>query len=278
MKNFKSLSIIVLVSLFMFGCKTAKDSVIQLGKDSVTVNEFKARMQETSYYYSKDFIDTPQGKKQILDGLLKETIMLSAARDKGLDKTEEFQIQLKTFTRQAIITSLVKELRQNELNVTEEEVEALYEKDKAYYENPYKLIVSHILFSDQAAAEAALKELEAGVAFEVLASSASIDQASAKKGGVLPAFGKGDMVPAFEEVAFSLKNNGDISELVKTTFGFHIIKRLNQEMIDPISFEASKNKLRRILEKQKFDTWYESVQAKKVVKVNESKIADITLK
>ncbi len=72
-------------------------------------------------------------------------------------------------------------------------------------------------------------KLIAGENFEDLVKEHSDDPSSSQKGGELPAFGTGTttrMVPAFEDAAFALKNNGDISKPVKTDYGFHIIKRV----------------------------------------------------
>ncbi|MCF8416333.1 MAG: peptidyl-prolyl cis-trans isomerase [Crocinitomicaceae bacterium] len=73
------------------------------------------------------------------------------------------------------------------------------------------------------------EKLKAGENFEALASDHSDDPSTSNKGGVLPQFGTGTttrMVPVFEDVAFSLKNDGDFSSPVRTEYGFHIIKRL----------------------------------------------------
>jgi peptidyl-prolyl cis-trans isomerase SurA len=73
-------------------------------------------------------------------------------------------------------------------------------------------------------------KLQAGESFEKLASEFSDDAQTAEKGGELPLFGTGTttrMVPEFEEAAFALTANGDISKPVQTAFGFHIIKRLD---------------------------------------------------
>jgi peptidyl-prolyl cis-trans isomerase SurA len=79
-------------------------------------------------------------------------------------------------------------------------------------------------------------KIKAGESFEALAGEFSDDSQTADKGGVLPLFGTGTttrMVPEFEEAAFALKNNNDVSEPVKTDFGYHIIKRLEWTDLRP---------------------------------------------
>ncbi len=72
-------------------------------------------------------------------------------------------------------------------------------------------------------------KLKAGENFEDLAKQFSEDQGSAKTGGALPQFGTGRMVPEFEKAAFSLKNVGDVSEPIRTSYGWHIIKLLEKK-------------------------------------------------
>ncbi len=81
-----------------------------------------------------------------------------------------------------------------------------------------------------------------GQDFAELAKQFSDDQGSAKRGGELPEFNTGKMVEAFENTAFDLKNDGDISEPVKTDFGWHIIKRLSLKELE--SYEVLYNEIK----------------------------------
>lgn len=115
--------------------------------------------------------------------------------------------------------------------------------------------VSHILVSsrdedDPKAKEAAAKKAEeimskinAGEDFANLARTYSDDQSSAKKGGELGTFGPGKMVPEFEEASFALKNAGDVSPVIKTSYGYHIIKL--HEKIPIQTFDEVKGQLKQ---------------------------------
>lgn len=92
--------------------------------------------------------------------------------------------------------------------------------------------------------------LVAGGNFEELAKDHSDDPSSNQKGGELPVFGTGTttrMVPSFEDAAFAIKNNGDISKPIKTDYGYHIIKRL--DWTDVKSFEEMKKELQNKVNK-----------------------------
>lgn len=86
-----------------------------------------------------------------------------------------------------------------------------------------KIRCSHILVEKHPKAQEILSELNSGVDFSELARRYSVCP-SKKKGGDLGFFAKGQMVKEFERAAFKLKN-GEISDIVKTKFGYHIIKR-----------------------------------------------------
>jgi peptidyl-prolyl cis-trans isomerase SurA len=108
--------------------------------------------------------------------------------------------------------------------------------------NPGKIKVAHILIpvpTDSATSEEVMiaadhkadsiyKRIKAGDDFAELARMYSADSGSAKRGGEMPYFGLGDMVVPFEKTAYRLKNIGDISEPVRTRYGFHIIKLLDK--------------------------------------------------
>ncbi len=91
-------------------------------------------------------------------------------------------------------------------------------------------------------------QLQNGGKFEELA-KLSDDKASAKKGGELPEFSTGRMVPEFEEVAFALQNKGDYSKPVKTRFGWHIIKLISKR--PPEETEKNNDKIRKTVESDK---------------------------
>lgn len=89
-----------------------------------------------------------------------------------------------------------------------------------------KIRCSHILVQKQSEALAVLERLKKGESFADLAKELSIDKGSGKRGGDLGSFGRGMMVKPFEEAAFKLER-GQLSDPVKTEFGYHIIKRMD---------------------------------------------------
>jgi peptidyl-prolyl cis-trans isomerase D len=129
------------------------------------------------------------------------------------------------------------------VTVPDADVEAFYKQNLAQYTTPAQARASHILFKTEgkdenavrAQAEDVLKKARAGADFAELAKQYSEDDSNKDKGGDLDYFGKGRMVPEFEGAAFGMKN-GEISNLVKTSFGFHIIKMVDNqaEVVRPL--------------------------------------------
>ncbi len=105
-------------------------------------------------------------------------------------------------------------------------------------------------------AEAKINEiyssLNEGQAFDSLAKIYSDDKQSALKGGALRAFTSGKMVKEFEDAAFSLKKDGDISKPVKTDYGWHIIKRLSKKELE--SFDKMENEIKQKVQRDRRGT------------------------
>ncbi len=91
----------------------------------------------------------------------------------------------------------------------------------------------------------AYSKLQKGVPFDTIVNQYSEDKASAKKGGELSWFGTGRMVPEYEHAAFDLKKDGDYTQPIRTTYGWHIIKRLEKR--DVPAFEEKKGELKQAI-------------------------------
>lgn len=133
-------------------------------------------------------------------------------------RPEQFKLSYIEFSAQGL---------QSAASVTDQEVEAYYQEHLSDFTSEEQRRVRHILFRGDDAeqqAEAALKKLQDGADFAELAKAESQDGGSATKGGDLGWIEKGTMAPEFEQAAFSLANAGDLSGVVKTDFGYHLIQ------------------------------------------------------
>jgi peptidyl-prolyl cis-trans isomerase D len=153
------------------------------------------------------------------------------------------------------------------VQVSHDELEAYYQKNRDQYRFPEQVKVSHILIKTplpgpdgkvdekgtaeaQRRAEDILKQLRAGAKFEDLAKKYSEDPGSAKLGGSLGLIGRGQTVPEFEKAAFSMPK-GQMSDLVKSSYGFHIIRVDDKQEAHTKTLDEVKGDIEPILKHQK---------------------------
>ncbi|QPL51233.1 SurA N-terminal domain-containing protein [Alteromonas sp. B31-7] len=140
------------------------------------------------------------------------------------------------------------------VSVDDDEVRSYYENNLAGYQTEEERRVSHILieFGDdteaaRAKAEALLAEIKAGADFATLAETSSEDSFSAEAGGDLDYITQDAMDPAFDEAAFAIENVGEVSDVVESEFGFHIIKLTDIKPSTTTAFEDVKSDIRESL-------------------------------
>jgi len=140
---------------------------------------------------------------------------------------------------------------QPQMAVSDEEAKKYYDEHGAQYNEPEQRRASHILIAERTQAEQILKEIKQNPAkFEDLAKQHSKDSGSAVKGGDLGFFARGAMVKPFEDAAFGMKG-GEISGLVQSDFGFHIIKLTAIKQGGARGFDVVKGEITQELKKQK---------------------------
>jgi len=206
-------------------------------------------------------------KREVLEILIGEALIEQETKrtESALEGDPEFSKELE----EKLSTKALRLLYDDEVGaraeVTEEDIEIYYNENKELYKLRETIAASHILVRPQIdsmdakdprklreaeqkakkKALAILEELKEGADFVELAKGQSQDEASKNRGGNLGIFGRGRMVPEFEEVAFALPV-GELSDPVKTEFGYHIITvtQHNPERYKPLDIEV-KNQIRR---------------------------------
>lgn len=198
--------------------------------------------------------DNPQGRKAILDDLVAARLFALSGKKQGLDQTLEFKSAIENFTHQALVRAVIEKIFEN-IVTSEEESKKFYDENPAQFTTPDEVRARHILLSDDVTSVDKVttiqQELKKGVSFDVLAVTYSIDPSAAQGGGDLGFFGKGQMVPEFEEAAFALKEPGDISDPIKTAFGWHIIKLEEKKPSTVISYDEIKPQIIQYLSNEK---------------------------
>ncbi len=193
---------------------------------------------------------TEQGRKMIIDDVISMRLYALEAEETKLDQTPEFQSQLANIKRTLLAQSTIRKITDS-VTVSEDEARKFFDDNPAMFKQPERIHARHILVSGDETLAKVQEELKAGKSFDVVAKEYSIDPGSAANGGDLGEFPKGVMVAEFEKAAFALKNPGDVSEPVKTQFGWHIIKLEEHIAESPIPYEQIKDKLIQELREQK---------------------------
>jgi parvulin-like peptidyl-prolyl isomerase len=140
-------------------------------------------------------------------------------KQQGLTEPQARDIIRANLIQEAIFNQVTSDVK-----VSDKDVKAYYDKNKAQYGSPDTRVVRHVLVKDQKLADQLYDQLKAGGDWNAIAKKYSQDPASKNKGGRMTAT-KGQLVPEFEQVAFTIGNMG-ISKPVKTQFGWHIIQAL----------------------------------------------------
>jgi peptidyl-prolyl cis-trans isomerase D len=160
--------------------------------------------------------------------------------------------------RKVRFITLTPQLFATAVSVSDREIERYYQQNSSRYETGDQVAASHILFKtgpevDEEAvrkkAEAVLVQAKAGADFAELARKHSEDT-SAENGGDLGLFGRGQMVPEFEAAAFALQE-GQVSDLVRSTYGFHIIKLNGRQAAFVRPLDTVRDEIRSTLTQEK---------------------------
>ncbi|MBU4134017.1 peptidylprolyl isomerase, partial [bacterium] len=215
------------------------------------------------------------GRRQYLEGIVNESILVELAKAKGIHRRPEVRDRIKALEDQILLEQVVEELKKGPLKIEEAEIEEYYQKNQDFYLHPPRMRVSHILAASKDEAANVLAQIKDGVSFSKLASENSIDRNTAQKGGDIDYFERGDMVPEFEEAAFKLQNIGDISPVVKTPFGWHIIKLTGRSTAVSKTKEDARDEIVQFLSKQKLDGLLVFYKKKFNVKVNYDRLPHI---
>ncbi|WP_133471006.1 SurA N-terminal domain-containing protein [Paraglaciecola marina] len=154
-----------------------------------------------------------------------------------------------------------------DIQVTDDELNEFYEQNLSTYRTEEERQVSHILLESAEAddvvaaqAEELLEKINTGADFAELAKEYSNDTFSAENGGDLGWFGKGIMDPAFEEAAYSLESINDVSAVIKSAFGYHIIKLTDLKPEQVTGFDEVKEDIIAVVKTTKAEDEFYEIQ------------------
>jgi peptidyl-prolyl cis-trans isomerase C len=254
----------------------AKDDLIKLADQ---IHSQVPNLPETADFY-----------RRVLDQLVSNQLLLQEAKAAGITVTddevnkqlaelkvrftpEKYQEELKKeglteadLSKQTRDTLVVQKLVDskvvNEIKVSDQQVKAFYDQNPDKLKRPERVHVRHILIkvagdapaADKAKARAKaddlLAKVKAGGDFAKLAEENSDDPGSKARGGDLSWVSRGQTVPPFETAAFGLKKPNDVSPVVESQFGFHIIQLLEHQDAGTVALDEVKDRIAGFLKQQ----------------------------
>jgi len=190
-----------------------------------------------------------QKKVAALSGAIDVKLLASGAVKEGMKDSEDFKKRMAYIGDRELHNSY---FRKHVIDATTDaEVKARYDKEISSIPKQEEVKASHILVKTEDEAKAIIASLDKGGDFAALAKEKSQDS-NKDEGGDLGWFGKGQMVPEFEEAAFSLQKGAYTKTPVKSQFGFHVIKLEDKRIAPPPAFDQVQDQVKQLVMRDKY--------------------------
>jgi len=228
---------------------------------------------------SRAYLQAPDRKKQFVENMILNELLYAEGQKQGYDKDEDIDRQVNDLRRRLVVQRVVREF-QKPPEITDEQAKKYYDDNPNLYSST-QIRASHILVKDEAQAREIRDQLKADPSkFAEIAKEKSTDKTSGAKGGDLGMFGQGRMVPEFERAAFALKPN-EISDIVKTQYGYHIILVVERKEGERRPFDQVKEQIKATLRnkaiQEQQDKRYGDLKAAANVKIDDKALETLQI-
>jgi len=240
---------------------------IHLAQLEPLIAEFKKRAKKTQL--------REEEKVQLLKNLVRRNLILQQDFTQQLRKSKEISSRVKEYENKLVLEAYIKHHVGDFLAVGAEEAKQYYLNNLHQFASPPKVKASHILLRTETEAKQVLEKLKAGKSFTKLAKQYSIDLPMAFEGGSMGTIAKGKTLPQLEKALFVL-DEGEFSDIVKTQFGWHIL-RVDEKITAQYSpYEAVKDRIKVILMREKearaYDTMVQQLEKEADIIIYESRL------
>ena len=226
------LGILLALTFSVSGCQKpgeeglGKKDLVKINDVSISLEEFQ-QMLERQPLEGKMKLLSQKGTRDFLENyVIPREVLYQEAQKKELDKNKEILAKIEDARRAILIDALLEEALRAKGEVTEEEIQRYYKENPTLFAEPQEIKIRHIVVNTEPVLKEVVTKLSQGESFEKLASSYNIGKFK-EDGGNLGYIRRGQLAPPFEqfeEAAFSLRKRGEISEVVSTPYGYHIIR------------------------------------------------------
>ena len=236
------------------------------GEQTITLGEFTQIWEEVPEDYKLQL-----DKSLVLDQIISEKLLIQEAENMGLKEDNDVLEQIKKMTEQILVQVLIEREILDKIKVNDEEVLEYYEQNKDSFTEKEQVHLYNILLETEKEAQDVLEQLKAGGDFNEIAIEKSTGP-SATQGGDLGYLTKGTIIPEIEEVVFALELE-ELSEVIKTDFGFHILKITEKKPETIKTLEEAKEDIIQTLlpdkQKEAFENLLEELKSKSEIEINE---------
>jgi len=260
------------------GTKAGNSPVIAVvNGHNITAEDFQEEAAALSPFAMKALED-PANKEKFLENLEDKRLIVQKAESMGLDKDPELAAKLNRLKDTLLLGQFVKKEILDKANVTDQDVKAYFDQHKA---DLGAVRISHILVGSQQEAQDILQKLKSGENFASLAKQYSLDGKTKANGGDLgwvkwEQFGS----PSLKDAAFKL-NPGEVSGIVQSQFGYHIMKVTDKKPALDSDFAMLKDALKdQVAEKKKedlFENYVKDLRSKAKITLNAQNLAAVNV-
>ena len=270
------LTAIIFIASCSKGGGTQGSYVLKIDGTTLTQADVQAEMNSLPDM-AKQFFTGPEGTSRFVDELVKKEMLYLEAKKQGLDKTKEFEKKVEEFKKSILINQLLEKEIKATSKITEKDAEDYYNSHKNDFMMRNEVRLSQIMVKNEDDAKKVIERLKKGEDFAKVAVQVSTDKKSAKSGGFMGSFKRGELAPEVDEAVFRLKD-GEIGAPIKLKDGIHIF-RVTYIKGPIVKFDQVKDMVmhRLTAEKQKssFDKLIENLKKNYKVDINRTELAKI---
>ncbi len=244
---------------------------------NITADDFKAEAAALNPYAASALKD-PKNRQKFLENIEDKRLIVQKALDMGMDKDPRIVSELQRLKGTLLLGEFVKKEVLDKVNITDQDAKNYFEQNKA---NLGSVRISHILVPTEQEAGDILAKLKAGQKFSALAKQYSLDDKTKNKGGDLgwvnwAQFGSASL----KDAAFKLKP-GEVSGIVQSQFGYHIMKITDKKPAQESDFAAIKDALKEQIAEQKkedlFKGYINDLRTKAKITQNLQNLGNVSL-